>query len=143
MSVPEKQRKQGRLEVLVRALEVANYTNGILANRKKFPEEYDHVLGDDLKRTGQSIYRNCRLANDLRVSKPITGEIDVEAREARNRLQTKAIQDCSELLILIDMAYGTYHLSAKRVAYWGRITKEARDYIRKWRTADSKRYGIP
>lgn len=140
MSVPEEKRHQGRLEVLVKALEVANYTNGILANKKKFPAEFDEVLGNDLKRNAQAIYRNCRLANDIRVVKPVTGEIDQEAREARYRLQTSAIQACTELLICIDMAYGTYHLTAQRVRYWGKITKEARDYIRKWRTADKKRY---
>lgn len=140
MSVPEEKRKEGRLTVLVKALEVANYTNNILANRKKFPVELDEVLGNDIKRNGQAIYRNCRLANDLRVQKPVTGQIDEEAKEARLRLQTNAIQACTELLICIEMAYGTYHLSAKRVAYWGKITKEARDYIRKWRDADKKRY---
>ena len=140
MSVPEMKRKQSQLEVLVKALNVANYTNRILANKKKFPEEFDSILGDDIRKTGQSIYRNCRLANDLRVKKPVTQEIDEEAKEARYRLQTKAIQDCGELLILIDMAYGTYHLSARRVEYWGKIIKEAREYIRKWRAADKKRY---
>ena len=83
------------------------------------------------------------MANDLRVMKPVSQEIDQEAREARYRLQTKAIQDCNELLVLIDMAYGTYHLSAKRIEYWGRITKEAREYIKKWRDADKRRYGLP
>ena len=126
--------------VLVKALEVANYTNGILANKKKFPAELDEVLGNDIKRNGQAIYRNCKLANDLRVQKPVTGEIDPEAKEARYRFQTQAIQACTELLICIDMAYGTYHLPARRVAHWGKMTKEARDYIRKWRNADKKRY---
>ena len=140
MSVPAEKRREGKLVVLVKALDVANYTNGILANKKKFPVELDEVLGNDIKRHGQAIYRNCRLANDLRVQKPVTREIDPEAREARYRLQTNAIQECTELLICIDMAYGTYHLPAKRVAHWGRITKEARDYIRKWRDADKKRY---
>ena len=126
--------------MLVKALDVANYTNRILANKKKFPAEFDEVLGNDIKKHGQAIYRNCKLANDLRVQKPVTSEIDVEAREARYKLQTNAIQACTELLIDIDMAFGTYHLSVKRVAHWGKITKEARDYIRKWRTADKKRY---
>lgn len=140
MTVPQNQRKEGRLVVLVKALEVATYTNGILANKKKFPVELDEVLGNDIKRNGQAIYRNCKLANDIRVMKPVTGAIDEEAKEARYRLQTNAIQACTELLICIDMAYGTYHLPSKRVAYWGKMTKEARDYIRKWRDADKKRY---
>ena len=140
MTVPQDKRKEGRLVVLVKALEVANYTNQILANKKKFPAELDEVLGNDIKKHGQAIYRNCKLANDLRVQKPVTGVIDEEAREARYRLQKNAIQACTELLIDIDMAFGTYHLPAKRVAHWGKITKEARDYIRKWHAADKKRY---
>lgn len=140
MTVPAEKRKEGRLAVLVKALEVANYTNQILANKKKFPVEFDDVLGNDIKRHGQAIYRNCKLANDLRVQKPVTGEIDDEAKEARYRLQTNALQACTELLIDIDMAYGTYHLPAKRVAYWGKITREAREYIKKWRAADKKRF---
>lgn len=140
MTVPAEKRKEGRLAVLVKALEVANYTNQILANKKKFPVEFDDVLGNDIKRHGQAIYRNCKLANDLRVQKPVTGEIDEEAKEARHRLQTNALQACTELLIDIDMAYGTYHLPAKRVAYWGKITREAREYIKKWRAADKKRF---
>ncbi len=140
MTVPAEKRKEGRLAVLVKALEVANYTNQILANKKKFPVEFDDVLGNDIKRHGQAIYRNCKLANDLRVQKPVTGEIDEEAKEARYRLQTNALQACTELLIDIDMAYGTYHLPAKRVAYWGKITRETREYIKKWRAADKKRF---
>lgn len=143
MSVPVSQRKESKLEVLIKALAVANYTNGILANRKKFPEEYDHVLGDDLKRAGQGIYRYCRQANNLRAIKPVSQKIDPEAREARYRLQTKALENCNELLVLIDMAYGTYHLSSKRVEYWSRLTRDARELIRKWRAADVKRYGKP
>lgn len=140
MSVPEEKRRQGKLEVLVKALNVATYTNKILANQKKFDPQYNEVLWNDLKKVAHSIYRNCRIANDLRVMKPVSHEIDHEAKEARKRLQTQAIQDCQELLILIDMAYGTYHLTSKRVAYWGKITKEAREYIKKWREADRKRY---
>ena len=140
MSVPEGQRKQSRLEVLVKALEVATYTNQILANKKKFDPMYDDVLGNKIRDAGQNIYRYARSANDLRVQKPVTQQIDPEAKEARYRLQTKAIQECGELLVLIDMAYGTYHLSAKRVEHWGRLTKTARDYLRKWREADKKRY---
>ncbi len=63
MSVPQEKRKEGRLVVLVKALEVANYTNGILANRKKFPVELDDVLGNDIKRNGQAIYRNCKVGS--------------------------------------------------------------------------------
>ena len=143
MSVPEKLRRQGKLEVIIKAYDVSNYTNKILSNRNKFPEEFDNVLGDDLKRNGQAIYRYCRLANDLRVLKPVSGEIDEEAREARYRLQKNAIQACTELSICIDMAYGLYHLSEKRIKHWKSLTNTARSYIKKWYASDIKRYGKP
>ncbi len=140
MSVPEEKRRHGKLEVLVKARNVATYTNDILANEKKFDPKYKDVLGNKLLDTGQNIYVYCRLANDLRVTKPVTGEIIPEAREARQNFQTQAIQKCQELLIYIEMAHVNYHLSSKRVAYWGKITKEAREYIKKWREADKRRY---
>lgn len=134
MSVPEGQRKKGRLEVLVKALNVANHTNQLLANQKKFDPKFDYVLGDDIKRISRDIYRHCWSANNIRVT-------NKETWQARCRLQQQASLDCNELLILIDMAYGTYHLAASKVEYWGRITIEARDQIRAWRNADRKRYG--
>lgn len=139
MSVVAGQRKQGKLDVLTKALRVANYTNQILANQNKFDPKYDHVLGDDIKQTARNIYKRCWSANNIRVS-------NTETFKARAELQQRAVQDCNELLILIDMAYGTYHLPAKRVEFWGRITIEARDLIKKWRAADlarNKRYDVP
>lgn len=120
MSVPEGQRKSGKLEVLVKALDVANHTNKLLSNQKKFDPKFDYVLGDDIKRTARDIYRHCWGANNIRA-------INKETWQARKRLQQQACLDCNELLILIDMAYGTYHLASSKVEYWGRITIEARE----------------
>ncbi len=133
MSVPEGQRKSGKLEVLVKALDVANHTNKLLSNQKKFDPKFDYVLGDDIKRTARDIYRHCWGANNIRA-------INKETWQARKRLQQQACLDCNELLILIDMAYGTYHLASSKVEYWGRITIEAREKIKAWRNADKKRY---
>lgn len=110
MSVPEGQRKSGKLEVLVKALDVANHTNKLLSNQKKFDPKFDYVLGDDIKRTARDIYRHCWGANNIRA-------INKETWQARKRLQQQACLDCNELLILIDMAYGTYHLASSKVEF--------------------------
>lgn len=133
MSVPETKRRTGKLEVLVKVLEVTKYTNLKLSNQKKCDPKFDYVLGDDIKKTSRDIYRHCWGANSIRVT-------DKSTRDARKKLQQQAVQDCNELLMLIDMAQATYHFSSKSVEYWGRITIVARDSIRKWRDADNKRY---
>lgn len=140
MSVPEAKRRQGKLEVLIKAEAVAVYTIKILANKNKFDPRYDAWLGNDINLTAKAIFENCRIANSLRVVKPVTQDIDLDAKEARRKLQTQAIMECEKLLTNIDLAYGVYHLSAKRVLYWKKITKEAKSYIKKWRDADTKRY---
>ncbi len=68
MSVPETKRRTGKLEVLVKVLEVTKYTNLKLSNQKKCDPKFDYVLGDDIKKTSRDIYRHCWGANSIRVT---------------------------------------------------------------------------
>ena len=133
MSVPQEKRRKSKLEVIVKALAVVSHTNKILRNKKKFDPEFDWILGNDLRLTARAIHRHAWSSNNLRVT-------DKETYLARKKLQTQAIQDCNELLVLIEEAGPTYHLEASRVSYWGKITLEARELLRAWRAADAKRY---
>ena len=59
----------------------------------------------------------------------------------RLSFQEQAAIQCNILLSLMDIAQGIFHLSTKRIVYWGKKTIEARNLIRAWRDADRKRYG--
>ena len=132
--VPESRRGHGKFEVLTKANDLAVYTIRIASNPKTFDLKYQTALANDIISTAKDIYIKCKTANDIRV-----GE-DVYKAQMRKRLQESAIMDCNSLLALMDMAKRVYHLSAKRIRYWGKKTVEVRDMVRRWKDSDSKRY---
>ena len=134
MSVPESKRGHGKFEVLTKANELAVYTIRITKNQKVFKPEYRSAVTDDIVHTANDIYIKCWSANNIRV-----GE-DAEKWKERKHLQESAIQDCNNLLALMDLAQKVFHLETRRIKYWGGKTVEVREYVRKWKEGDSKRY---
>jgi len=133
MSVPVNQRSQGKLEVCVKALDLASYTLKITANRKIFAEELQRSLTDKITGTALDIWTNVWTANNVLVKEE--GDLD-----ERLRLQQEAARLCNILLSLIELAGKVFHLTSKRVAYWTGKTVEVRNLIRAWRESDRKRY---
>ena len=140
MSVPEEKRRQGKMAVVLKAQQLAKYTNEIFANTRKFDPIFKEILGDKIISLGQNIFIYCKLANGIRVTKPVTNEIIPRNRIRRKEYQDKAIDQCEILEGYIDMAHDSYHMSAKRTAYWTKLTVETKMYIKKWQAADNKRY---
>ena len=133
MSVPEGKRGTGKFEVLVKALELATYTIKITKNPKTFTPEYQSALTDDIIRTAEDIYIKCWSANNIRVT-------DADKAKQRKELQESAILDTYTLTALVQIAKRIFHLSSKRVKFWTESAVEVREYIRKWKNSDSKRY---
>lgn len=133
MSVPVNQRSQGKLEVCVKALDLASYTLKITANKKIFAEELQRSLTDKITGTALDIWTNVWTANNVRVKEE--GDLD-----ERLRLQQEAARLCNILLSLIELAGKVFHLTSKRVSYWTGKTVEVRNMIRAWRESDRKRY---
>ena len=134
MSVPEEKRQQGRLEVIIKALDLATYTTQITANEKVFNPKYRAAVTDDLISHAKNIYLDCWTANNIRVT------ADEETYKARKRLQDKAIVECNTFLGLLDIAKKVFHLDTRRVTYWGNKIINCRKLIRAWRESDRKRY---
>lgn len=124
MAVAEGERSQSKLEVIVRALDLATYTIRITNNQKIFLPEYRSSLTDDIIRTANNIL--VKSADDWKM---------------RKALQERAARNCNNLLALIQLAKTIFHLKSKRVKYWSEKTIDVRGYLRSWRDADSKRYG--
>lgn len=133
MSVPENSRTKSKLEVCVKAHDLCCYTLQIAANKKIFTEEYQRSLTDRIVETAIGIHCDCWNANNIYVR-------DAEDYQERKRLQEEAARKCNILLSLMDIAKPLFHLTAKRVYYWGKLTIEARNLIRAWRDSDKKRY---
>ena len=134
MAVAESRRGQGKFEVLIKTQELAMYTVRICSNPKTFDPMYQTALTNRIIDTATAIHVKAKTANEIRVND------DWYKAVKRKRLQEDAIADCNTLLALIDIAKRVFHLSSKRVKYWGKQTINARDMLRRWKDTDSKRY---
>ena len=134
MSVVEGARNKGKLEVIIKALDLADYTIKITANEKVFDPKFRAAVTDDLVAHAKDIYLICWTANNIRVTS------DIETYKKRKELQDEAIVKCTALLGLLNIAKKVFHLETRRVTYWGNKIINCRKLIRAWRNADKKRY---
>ena len=133
MSVPANQRSQGKLEVCVKAHDLACYTLQITANKKVFEEKFQQSLTDRINATALAVWADVWAANNVLVQ----SEDDLTERLA---LQKRAATSCNVLLSLIEIAAKVFHLDGKRVTYWSGKAVSVRSLIRAWRESDRKRY---
>lgn len=133
MSVPEGLRGTGRLEVIEKALDLADYTITITANPKIFLPEYQKALTDDINRIALAIYIDAWTANNILVR-------NAEDFAERKRLQERAARNCNNLLALVQLARKVFHLKLKRIQFWGEKTLNVRNLLRAWKESDYKRY---
>jgi len=134
MSVVEGARNKGKLEVIIKALDLADYTIKITANEKVFDPKFRAAITDDLVAHAKDIYLICWTANNIRVTS------DIETYKKRKELQDEAIAKCTVFLGMLDIAKKVFHLETRRVTYWGNKIINCRKLIRAWRNADKKRY---
>ena len=133
MSVPEGLRKCGKLKVLIEALDLTDYTLEITRNTKVFKPEYKEILTDDIIKLTKRMYINLFRANRIIVN----GKADAERRLS---LQVQSLEDCEDLLSLIQIAQKTFHLKLKRIKFWGSKICSVKSLINSWHTAEIERY---
>lgn len=131
MSVPEGKRRESRLEVFVKAQQLATYTIQITANRNTFPPEYDERITNDLVKTARDIYAKAWEANLA------NGNTDWKTRDS---LQKEAIRLCGQLFVYIGIAKGVFHLRSKRIQYWATLVSETKKLLIGWHENDRKRF---
>lgn len=117
----------------VKAHALCCYTLKITSNKKVFTEEYREPLTDRITSIAIDIHILCWTANNIIVN-------SAEDLRDRSELQRRAVIQCTNLLSLIDIAKSMFHLSTKRVVYWGGLALETRRLISAWRESDRKRY---
>lgn len=133
MSVPVNERSHSKLEACVKAHGLCVYTLRITANKKIFTEQFQQVLTDRINDAALGIHLKAWNANNVLVN-------SAEDMQKRLALQEDAAIECNTLLSLMEIAKTVFHLSGKRVQYWGNLTIETRNLIRAWRESDRKRY---
>jgi hypothetical protein len=138
MSVPEGERKDGKFTLLIKAEELARHTMIITTNEKIFLPEYQRALTDDIITQAKDAYIKIRTANDILVRMGTVYQ--EEDWQYRRKLQQEAAICCNNLLALIDIAYRLFHLSSKRVKYWGSMAVDVRNRVRAWSQSDASRF---
>lgn len=138
MSVTVDQREEGKFSLAVKAEFLASYTLEITANENVFVPEYRRGLMDDIIETAKNIYLGIREANDVTVR--MGTRFQLKDYTDRNELQREALRNCKRLLYLIDLAHRRFHLSSKRVKYWGKLVKNVKDRIHGWIDDDTERF---
>ena len=133
MSVPVNKRQEGRLLANVKAKELCVYTLQITRNEKIFQRNQDSFT-QLIRSTAIQIHTLAWEANN------IDAREGAERQKRRLNLQSLALDKCTTLCALIDLAKPLFHLSSKRVKYWTEKTVEVRRLIWAWHTADKKRF---
>lgn len=141
MSVPESQRGHGKFETLIKAKELAVYTCKICTNKNVFPVQYQNALTDKIIDTAMDIFMMCDTANNVRFRFDLKDDEYKLNMTKRQLYQVQACENCDRLLSLIQIAQPIFHLSTRRIQYWGGKAVEVKNLIWKWKESDRKRFG--
>lgn len=131
MSVPEGKRGEGKFEVLIKTRDLAAYTINICCNENTFKPQYRDAITNKIIEISTDIFLQCWTANNIRLT--------AENIRKRQGYQQEAILQCNNLLALIQIAQKVFHLTTKRIKFWGEQIIEARNLIQKWKESDRKR----
>ena len=129
MSVVKSKQSVGKLVVITKSRDLAEYTLRICSNEKSFPKRYRWCLTSKIVESAMNINNYVNMANSVFVK-------DDNDYTLRKSYQTRALAESYALLSMIDIAYKTYGLETKRIEYWTGLTVEVQNLIRAWRKAE-------
>ena len=129
MSVVKSKQSEGKLVVITKARDLAEYTLKICANEKTFPKRYRWCLTSKIVESAMNINNGVNMANSVFVR-------DDTDYILRKRYQTQALAETYALLSMVDIAYRTYSLETARVEHWTRLIYDVQNLIRNWRKAE-------
>ena len=133
MSVVKSKRTESKLEVLLVANQIAEYTIRICSNERSFPKRFRWCITSKIVDLAMEINNMVQEANSVYVK---------TARDyyIRRDLQTKSLAATYSLLTDIDLAHRIFGIDGKRIDHWvGQVTHE-QILIRNWRKSDADRY---
>lgn len=61
-------------------------------------------------------------------------------KDERLAKQEKVIDMCEDHLAMIQLCRKHFHLSSKRIKYWGQLTLDVKNSVRAWNQSDKDRY---
>ena len=147
----ENQHKENSFTPVTAALELADYVFQITGNLKWFPDCSVKEQREGDKVTQLLVFRDDSLVNTVREEARqiyhlvfTANEINLNRQPWRKneRLtrQAEAIALCGDLLADILLCRKHFHLTSKRIKYWGGLVRGTRAAIERWHDSDKARY---
>ena len=148
----ENQHKPNDFTPVVAALDHLEYVLLITDNPKNFPDcaRAEVKIGDNstavlavyhtdtptsnVRKYAHDIYQNVFIANSINLKRQ-----PFRARERLER-QEKAIALCDEMLAEIYVCRRHFHLSMKRIKYWGKMVLKIKNATEGWHESDKDRF---
>ena len=121
--------KDAKLDVIVKAIDLMQYTLTITSNRKRYPVKH-LILIRWIQERCMDIYENLLNANRLHV---------VNFKQERLNLQTKAISCCDQLSCYVEISMKMNLIGMKTVEYWQKQIEDVKYMTIAWRSKDQKR----
>lgn len=145
-------RKPNDFTPVMASMELADYVMCITDNPKSFPTfKVSAKKNSDGSITNEIVMLDDSLINKVRdqsyqiymmASRANRINLRYQPYRKQERLnrQLEAISLCEDHLCTIQLCRKHFHLSAKRIKYWGTLTIKARNAIEKWHESDVSRY---
>ena len=151
MSTNSGQYTENDFTPVVSAMELSDYVFHITDNPNKFPEytitkkEKDGMifvtmqlkqdsLTNIVRRQAFEIYMDVFTANEINLKR------HPERKQERLSKQLHAIELCNRHLAAIQLCRKKFHMSYKRMKYWGKKTRDLREVIERWHESDKDRF---
>lgn len=150
--VHSNQHEPNRFTPVVKAMELVDHVLTITDNINKFPDyttkekknedgtvtmvlvQRQDGLVNWAREQAMQIYLLAFTANEINLTK------EPLRKEERLQKQEAAISLCGEHLALTQLCQKHFHLSHKKVKYWGDLTIGVRDSLKWWNNSDKDRY---
>ena len=131
-NVPDNLQNQ-KFDAVYQAMCLASHTILLCKNKNIFKPEINETIINDLVETAKNIYLEAYGANEIRVK-------HLENWKRREEKEARAIDLCTRLLSLINLARHVFHLRGKKVLYWQRMATTTKSYLMVWYQSEVKRF---
>ena len=120
---------QQKLDVIVKAISLMNYTMTITSNRKRYPVKYIQLV-KRIQNKSMDIYEFLLEANRLN---------NATSKPERLELQTKAITSRDKLSCFVEMSMNLNLVGSDTVAHWQKQIDDVKYMAIGWREKDKQR----
>lgn len=121
--------KEAKLDVIVKAISLMNYTMTITSNRKRYSAKH-LTLVKRIQNRCMDIYEYLLDANRLKLD---TSKLE------RQEMQTKAISCCDKLACYVELSMNLSLIGTDTVSYWQKQIDDVKYMTIAWRSKDKQR----